>query len=109
MILMFAGAPCLSFDIIRDKMGDKRETFPLTAYCVSGTQASSSHTNNVVVFKMSNLHKSKTKTDENDELSDSEDEIEEEEEESEARKPVMTAAMMKHNGGVNRIRVIISV
>jgi ribosome assembly protein RRB1 len=34
------GAPCLSFDVIRDSLGDNRETYPLTAYIVAGTQAS---------------------------------------------------------------------
>lgn len=39
------GAPCLSFDIIRDQLGDKRETFPQSCYIVAGTQASKAHVN----------------------------------------------------------------
>lgn len=39
------GAPCLSFDIVRDQLGDKRETFPQSCYIVAGTQASKAHVN----------------------------------------------------------------
>lgn len=39
------GAPCLSFDIIRDELGDTRDTFPMTAYMVAGTQAAKAHVN----------------------------------------------------------------
>lgn len=91
------GAPCLSFDIIKDSLGDNRETFPLTAYIVSGTQAAQAHVNNLIVMKLSNLHK--TSPDEDD---DSDDESEDEEE---SKKPKMNGALMKHQGCVNRIRV----
>lgn len=39
------GAPCLSFDIVRDQLGDNRETFPLSCYMVAGTQAAKAHVN----------------------------------------------------------------
>lgn len=39
------GAPCLSFDIVRDQLGDNRGTFPLSCYMVAGTQASKAHVN----------------------------------------------------------------
>lgn len=41
------GAPCLSFDIVKDKLGS-RTTFPMSSLIVAGTQAASSHINNVV-------------------------------------------------------------
>nr|CAD7428415.1 unnamed protein product [Timema monikensis] len=47
------GNPCLSFDIIRDNLGEKREEFPLTAYVVGGTQAAKARSNSVLVVKAS--------------------------------------------------------
>jgi len=51
--------PCLSFDVLRDNLGDERQRFPATAYIVSGTQADSRTPgkNEVVVYKMSSLHR----------------------------------------------------
>ncbi|KAL8866403.1 MAG: hypothetical protein Q9174_006323, partial [Haloplaca sp. 1 TL-2023] len=31
--------PCLSFDIVRDQLGDNRKAYPATLYAVAGTQA----------------------------------------------------------------------
>lgn len=39
------GAPCLSFDVVQDNLGSNRDTYPMTAYMVAGTQASSAHLN----------------------------------------------------------------
>jgi len=49
--------PCLSFDILRDNLGDERQRFPATAYIVAGTQADEISKNEVVVYKMSSLHR----------------------------------------------------
>jgi len=49
--------PCLSFDILRDNLGDERQRFPATAYIVAGTQADETSKNEVVVYKMSSLHR----------------------------------------------------
>lgn len=92
------GAPCLSFDVIRDHLGDNRETFPLTSYIVSGTQASQAHINNIVVMKLWNLHRTSK-----DEDNDDEDELSDDEDEN--KNPNMSGALIKHNGCVNRIRV----
>ncbi|KAG5900474.1 hypothetical protein JTB14_010886 [Gonioctena quinquepunctata] len=86
-------APCLSFDVIKDSLGDVRETYPLAAYIVAGTQASQAHTNNIIVMKLSNLHK--TMKEENDES---------DEEDDENKNPKMAGALIKHQGCVNRIR-----
>lgn len=94
------GAPCLSFDIIKDSLGNDRETFPLTSYIVAGTQAQQVHVNNIIVMKLSNLHKISAK--------DKDDEDEEEEDDDDGDEdcnPKMAGALMKHQGCVNRIRV----
>ena len=51
------GAPCLSFDVLQDSLGENREDFPLTCYIVAGTQAERGKTNHVIVMKMGNLHR----------------------------------------------------
>lgn len=50
------GAPCLSFDMLRDSLGDGRETYPMTAYLVAGTQAETTKQNFVILIKMSRLN-----------------------------------------------------
>lgn len=86
-------APCLSFDVIPDNLGDSRTEFPMTAYIVAGTQAAPGKQNHVIVIKMSQLDK----TISNDEDSDSDDELLDEE-------PDLDTAMVNHSGGVNRLR-----
>lgn len=49
--------PCLSFDVLRDNLGDERQRYPATAYIVAGSQALSGQSNQLSVFKMSSLHK----------------------------------------------------
>nr|CAD7409928.1 unnamed protein product [Timema cristinae] len=99
------GNPCLSFDIIRDNLGEKREEFPLTAYVVGGTQAAKARSNSVLVVKMVNLTKIKKKNSddsENDDSNDSEDSDDSDLAEEEI--PQMHCALIKHAGCVNRIR-----
>ena len=49
------GAPCLTFDILRDTLGDNRTDFPMTAYLIAGTQAATGQQNFVILMKMSQL------------------------------------------------------
>lgn len=49
--------PCLSFDVLRDRLGEERKRYPATAYVVTGTQADAAKNNEVLVMKMSQLHK----------------------------------------------------
>ncbi|EME85654.1 uncharacterized protein MYCFIDRAFT_186192 [Pseudocercospora fijiensis CIRAD86] len=35
--------PCLSFDIVKDNLGDNRKSYPATVYAVAGTQAAHDH------------------------------------------------------------------
>lgn len=96
------GAPCLSFDVIKDSLGDSRESFPLTAYVIAGTQAAQAHVNSLIVMKLSNLHRTSKEGEEEDEDGDEDDDSDNE---SELKNPKMTAAAIKHQGCVNRIRV----
>lgn len=49
--------PCLSFDTLRDNLGDERSRFPATCYVAAGTQADVAKNNEVLVMKMSQLHR----------------------------------------------------
>ena len=49
--------PCLSFDVLRDNLGDQRRKYPATAYIVAGTQADVAKSNELSVYKMSLLHR----------------------------------------------------
>jgi len=49
--------PCLSFDVLRDNLGDERQRYPASAYIVAGTQADQASNNELSVYKMSSLHR----------------------------------------------------
>lgn len=49
--------PCLSFDVLHDDLGDERRSFPHTAYMVAGTQAAREKDNEIMIMKLSGLHK----------------------------------------------------
>ena len=49
--------PSLSFDVLRDNLGDQRQRYPATAYIAAGTQAPSPKDNELFVYKMSSLHR----------------------------------------------------
>ncbi|KAI0784936.1 glutamate-rich WD repeat-containing protein [Abortiporus biennis] len=89
--------PCLSFDILRDNLGDQRQRYPATAYIVTGTQADSAKNNEISVYKMSSLQKTQKDNDDSD--SD-----EEEDEDALDEDPVLEYRSVPHLGGVNRVR-----
>ena len=102
MCVFFQGAPCLSFDVIPDSLGDKREEFPLTCYLVAGTQAKRTNANNIIVMKMSNLHKTVKEEQKEKDEEESDDESDDEDDD---KTPELEAVTIKHTGSVNRIRV----
>jgi len=51
--------PSLSFDVLRDNLGDQRQRYPATAYVVAGTQAPAAKENELSVYKMSALYRTK--------------------------------------------------
>jgi len=84
--------PCLSFDIIRDSLGQFRTRFPLTMYMVVGSQASNASQNQIQIFKFSDIYQI---------IDDSSDEDSDDPTTSE---PVIVHQKWPHPGGVNRIR-----
>lgn len=98
------GAPCLSFDVVPDELGAGRENFPLTAYMVAGTQAARTHVNNLIVMKMSNLHKTQEGGEDEEDDEELEDDQDDDNDPDEKRKPQMACALIKHQGCVNRVR-----
>uniref|UniRef100_A0A673GHZ6 Glutamate-rich WD repeat-containing protein 1 n=1 Tax=Sinocyclocheilus rhinocerous TaxID=307959 RepID=A0A673GHZ6_9TELE len=94
------GAPCLSFDVVRDGEGEVREQFPLSMVLCAGTQADTALSNRLIVMRMHNLHETDKDKDENESSDEESDEDEDEE-----KKPQLELAMMPHYGGINRVRV----
>eukprot|EP01126_Amoeba_proteus_P024665 TRINITY_DN2478_c0_g2_i4.p1 TRINITY_DN2478_c0_g2~~TRINITY_DN2478_c0_g2_i4.p1 ORF type:complete len:426 (-),score=73.51 TRINITY_DN2478_c0_g2_i4:60-1337(-) len=94
--------PCLSFDIIPDKLGFQREKFPHTMYLVAGTQASHESKNSIVLMKLSDLSKTRENED-----SDGEFDFGSGESSGGDDDPIMETKLIKHSAGtINRIRVM---
>ncbi|TDZ37286.1 Ribosome assembly protein rrb1 [Colletotrichum trifolii] len=88
--------PCLSFDILRDSLGDNRKVYPATMYTVAGTQAENAKAgdNQLMVMKFSGL--SRTEKPEED--------SEDEDEDDEDADPVLEHRSIPLNSTTNRIR-----
>lgn len=87
--------PCLSFDILRDPLGEHRSKYPHTMYMVTGSQAEGGN-NSVYLLKISDLYK----TQGDDDLdNDDPDAVEDD--------PILETKMWRHPGAVNRIRVTV--
>ncbi|KAJ1863789.1 Ribosome assembly protein rrb1 [Coemansia sp. RSA 2703] len=91
--------PSLSFDFVPDNLGGPRTAFPHTMYAVAGTQADRAYRNQVVLMKMSQLHRTI-----NDDLDD-EDRVDEDANDLD-EDPILETKTIKHQGGVNRVRVM---
>jgi ribosome assembly protein RRB1 len=101
--------PSLSFDILRDDLGDHRTRFPHCLTVALGTQADRPENNNLTIMKLSDLSKMNVETEDDilgeeynpdkdpeEDDSDSDDEID--------LDPVVEHYNIKHYGGVNRVR-----
>lgn len=106
--------PCLSFDFLRDDLGESRSRFPHTLTAVVGTQADRPDRNSLTVLKISDLAKVQVETeddilgeeynpDKNDDGDDSDDEDSDDEIEID---PVMEHYSIPHYGGANRVRAM---
>ena len=89
--------PCLSFDLIQDRLGMNRSKFPHSVYFVTGSQAQDPKENKVYVMKCSQLYKT-THSDDDEEDQEDEDDLDED--------PILEHVSIPHYGGINRIRVM---
>lgn len=92
--------PCLSFDIVRDHLGDNRKHYPRTLYAVAGTQAESSRAkeNELLILKLSSL----SRMDRGNET-DSESDSDSDEDEG-TTDPVLESRSISLPSTTNRIR-----
>lgn len=92
--------PCLSFDILKDNLGDNRRSYPATMYAVAGTQAAQGQekNNQIMVMKFSGLSR-------NDKAGnmDSEDE-EDDDDDEEFSEPIFETKSIPLHSTTNRIR-----
>nr|POF13974.1 ribosome assembly protein rrb1 [Quercus suber] len=90
--------PCLSFDIVKDGLGDNRKSYPATVYAVAGTQAASGREreNQLMVMKLSGLSR-------NDQAGniDSDDE---DDDDAEAHDQILETKSIPLTSTTNRIR-----
>jgi ribosome assembly protein RRB1 len=89
--------PCLSFEIVRDGLGNNRRVYPATMYTVAGTQADNARAgeNELMVLKFSGL--SRMERTAGEESSDEEDEEEEAD-------PILESRSIPLSSTTNRIR-----
>ena len=97
--------PCLSFDILKDHLGEKREHFPYEFFMVAGTQASDPNRNGVCLARLANVGQGKhgpkaAEEDSDDDIDDSDSE-----EDGEAAAS-FSCVEIHHKGGINRVRVM---
>ncbi|QPG94215.1 hypothetical protein C2857_005394 [Epichloe festucae Fl1] len=87
--------PCLSFDVVRDSLGDNRKAYPATMYMVAGTQAESAKAsdNQLLVNKFSGLSRM-----------DRQEEEESDDDDDEDADPILESRAIPFNSTTNRIR-----
>lgn len=92
--------PCLSFDIIRDQLGDDRKVYPATMYTVAGTQAqqAKSNENQLMVLKFSGLGRMQK------DGGGESDEDEDEDEDGEDSDPILESKSIPLSSTTNRVR-----
>lgn len=89
--------PCLTVDILPDKLGNERRNYPASVYLTTATQASRDKDNELITMKLSSLAKTLVKDEEEDEEEDSD--------EDEDVDPIMDSETIPLKHTTNRIRV----
>jgi len=105
--------PCLTFDFVKDRFGSNRTRFPHSLFAVIGTQADKKSPNKITLLKLDDLSRMKSENDEEDvddsENDESDDDDESDDELEEDNDPTIEYYSMKHDGIVNRLRVLPSI
>lgn len=108
----------MSFDVIPDALGEKRTSYPMTAYVVAGTQAQQAFENKLLILKLMNMprtkesikqeqkEKIKAEKDGGDAADDDDDEesSESESESEDEGEAELAAVSIKQRACVNRVR-----
>jgi ribosome assembly protein RRB1 len=99
--MMSTNWPCLSFDFVRDNLGDNRKQYPRALYAVAGTQAESSRAkeNELYVLRLSSLSKM-----DRGNQTDSESDSDDDEDDEGSTDPVLESRSIPLPSTTNRIR-----
>uniref|UniRef100_A0A7S4ALY1 Histone-binding protein RBBP4-like N-terminal domain-containing protein n=1 Tax=Pseudo-nitzschia australis TaxID=44445 RepID=A0A7S4ALY1_9STRA len=106
--------PSLSFDLLRDNLGDNRQRFPHSLQAVFGTQADTPDANQVTVLKLSDLSKMPQDGDDEEDIlgdaydkeDDGGDSDSDEDDQDLDLDPILEHYSLPHYGGVNRLRAM---
>ena len=101
--------PSLSFDFLRDDLGDHRTRFPHCVTAVLGSQADKAENNQLTVLKLSDLARIHVENEDDilGEEYDTDDKNKDDDDESDNEidlDPVAEHYSINHHGGVNRVR-----
>eukprot|EP00980_Cylindrotheca_fusiformis_P017677 scaffold5540_cov96-Cylindrotheca_fusiformis.AAC.5 len=104
--------PALSFDFLKDDLGDARQRFPHSLQAAIGTQADAPENNRLTIMKLSDMSKLPQEEEEDvlgDEYGkddDSHSSSSDEEDEDLDLDPILEHYHIPHYGGVNRLRAM---
>lgn len=91
--------PCLTLDVLPDRYGNERRSYPAKMYVATATQASKAKDNEMIIMKLSSLSKTLAKSEEEEEEDD------EEEEDEDHFDPILESETIPLKYTTNRIRV----
>lgn len=92
--------PCLTLDILPDRYGDERRSYPAKMYLATATQASKAKDNEMIVMKLSSLSKTLAKSEDDENDSDVDDE-----DEDEQYNPILESENIPLKHTTNRLRI----
>lgn len=90
--------PCMTLDVLPDKFGNDRRSYPAKVYAATGTQAAKAKDNEIIIMKLSSLSKTLAKNDDED------DGEEDEDDEDGSYDPVLESETIPMKTTINRLR-----